>query len=44
VTEKILKEAWNKEGSPFLGMEYDPSIVNFANNCSELPGNLQDLS
>ncbi|XP_015598121.1 nudC domain-containing protein 3 isoform X3 [Cephus cinctus] len=27
--EEIFKKAWNAEGSPFKGTEYDPSIVNF---------------
>ncbi|KAJ9577192.1 hypothetical protein L9F63_006249 [Diploptera punctata] len=36
ITEKILKEAWNKEGSPFLGTEYDPSLINFGNNCVDI--------
>jgi hypothetical protein len=35
--ENILKEAWNKEGSPFLGTEYDPSLINFGNSSLELP-------
>ncbi|PNF29974.1 NudC domain-containing protein 3 [Cryptotermes secundus] len=42
-TEKILKEAWNKEGSPFLGTEYDPSVVNFGNSCTDLPEDFRDL-
>ncbi|KAJ4443256.1 hypothetical protein ANN_04924 [Periplaneta americana] len=40
--ESILKEAWNKEGSPFLGTEYDPTLINFGNECSQLPGNYGD--
>lgn len=43
-TEKILKEAWNKEGSPFLGTKYDPSVINFGNGCSDLPEGFRDLS
>ncbi|XP_058798845.1 nudC domain-containing protein 3 [Phymastichus coffea] len=27
--ERILQQAWNAEGSPFKGTEYDPSIVKF---------------
>jgi hypothetical protein len=42
-TEKIMKEAWNKEGSPFLGTEYDPSVLNFGNSCSGLPEHFRDL-
>ncbi|XP_046399258.1 nudC domain-containing protein 3 isoform X2 [Ischnura elegans] len=28
----ILKKAWNQEGSPFKGMEYNPSMINFDGN------------
>ncbi|XP_067129639.1 nudC domain-containing protein 3 [Centruroides vittatus] len=28
----ILKEAWDKEGSPFKGTPYDPSLVNVENS------------
>nr|CAD7406874.1 unnamed protein product [Timema cristinae] len=31
-TEKILKEAWNKDGSPFKNLDYDPTLVNFGNS------------
>lgn len=27
--EKVLKKAWNVEGSPFKGSKYDPSVLNF---------------
>ncbi|XP_012269463.2 nudC domain-containing protein 3 [Athalia rosae] len=27
--EKVLKKAWNVEGSPFKGSEYDPSVLHF---------------
>ncbi|XP_076332392.1 nudC domain-containing protein 3-like isoform X2 [Tachypleus tridentatus] len=33
--ENILKEAWDKEGSPFRGQPFDPSTVNISN-----PGDL----
>ncbi|XP_022257564.1 nudC domain-containing protein 3-like isoform X2 [Limulus polyphemus] len=33
--ENILKEAWDKEGSPFRGQPFDPSAVNISN-----PGDL----
>lgn len=42
--ENILKEAWNKEGSPFLGTEYDPSLINFGKSCLELPEGHTDPS
>ena len=28
--EDMLKDAWNAEGSPFKGMPFDPSRVNFS--------------
>ncbi|XP_071444258.1 nudC domain-containing protein 3 [Hetaerina americana] len=27
---ELLKKAWNLEGSPFKGIEYNPSMINFA--------------
>ncbi|THD21251.1 NudC domain-containing protein 3 [Fasciola hepatica] len=33
--QKMLSEAWNKEGSPFQGTDFDPSKLNIA--CSETP-------
>lgn len=30
--ESMLREAWNAEGSPFLGQPYNPSVINFASN------------
>lgn len=30
--QEILKDAWDKEGSPFKGTPYDPSIVNVENS------------
>lgn len=29
--QKILKEAWNMEGSPFKGTPFDPNAVQFEN-------------
>ncbi|XP_022080537.1 nudC domain-containing protein 3-like isoform X2 [Acanthaster planci] len=29
-THKILRKAWNVEGSPFMGTEFDPSSVNIS--------------
>ncbi|KAG8232499.1 hypothetical protein J437_LFUL011268 [Ladona fulva] len=28
----MLKKAWNQEGSPFKGMEFNPSMINFDGN------------
>ncbi|XP_067005129.1 nudC domain-containing protein 3 [Anabrus simplex] len=33
--QKIMKEAWDKEGSPFLGKPYDPNMVKYVTS----PGN-----
>jgi hypothetical protein len=40
--ENTLKEAWNKEGSPFLGTEYDPTLINFGDSCSKIPEDYRD--
>lgn len=29
--ENLLREAWDKDGSPFKGQPFDPSIVNVSN-------------
>lgn len=31
---EILKKAWNADGSPFKGQEFDPSILNQSNVAS----------
>ncbi|XP_068218951.1 nudC domain-containing protein 3-like [Palaemon carinicauda] len=36
--ESMLREAWNAEGSPFKGQQYNPSMVNFATGSSFGPG------
>jgi hypothetical protein len=40
--ENILKEAWNNEGSAFLGTEYDPTLINLGDSSSELPEDYRD--
>ncbi|KAK7794130.1 hypothetical protein R5R35_012616 [Gryllus longicercus] len=35
--EKMLREAWDKEGSPFKGRPYNPNEINFGNNTIGIP-------
>ncbi|XP_075230890.1 nudC domain-containing protein 3 [Lycorma delicatula] len=37
--EKILKDAWNIEGSPFKGTKFDPSVLDFNTNAMNFQGN-----
>ncbi|KDR10273.1 NudC domain-containing protein 3 [Zootermopsis nevadensis] len=41
-TQKLLKEVWNVEGSPFLGTEFDPSLVNVGNSSPAIPEDSSD--
>eukprot|EP00392_Amoebophrya_sp_AT5.2_P014615 g14776.t1 len=43
-TAEVMKDAWNAEGSPFKGTEFDPSVLNLTNQLPEKmwkPGLLQ---
>ena len=34
-TAEVMKDAWNAEGSPFKGTEFDPSVLNLTNQLPE---------